>query len=130
MKVNVDTVKSLIARHANDGEMIDLIVDCLESFESYHKAIYSLEIQRELYTRGAMDSETYRELVPHLDQIRSSGHNAVISNVRLLNRLAQQAGLKPFYDDIVSEEHPYRTELADAILEYVNEVIVCRVKGK
>lgn len=130
MKANMETVKSLLTLHANDREIVQLIVDCLESFESYHKAIYTLEIQRDLFSRGAMDSETYRDLIPHLDQIRSGNHNTVISNVRMLNRLAEQAGLKPFYDDIVSEERPYRTELADAILDLVREIIDSRVKGK
>ena len=130
MKANTETVKSLLTLHANDREIVQLIVDCLESFESYHKAIYTLEIQRDLFSRGAMDSETYRDLIPHLDQIRSGNHNTVISNVRMLNRLAEQAGLKPFYDDIVSEERPYRTELADAILDLVREIIDSRVKGK
>ena len=130
MKANMETVKSLLTLHANDREIVQLIVDCLESFESYHKAIYTLEIQRDLFSRGAMDSETYRDLIPHLDQIRSGNHNTVISNVRMLNRLAEQAGLKPFYDDIVSEERPYRTELADAILDLVREIIDNRVKGK
>ncbi len=130
MKANMETVKSLLTLHANDREIVQLIVDCLESFESYHKAIYTLEIRRDLFSRGAMDSETYRDLIPHLDQIRSGNHNTVISNVRMLNRLAEQAGLKPFYDDIVSEERPYRTELADAILDLVREIIDSRVKGK
>ena len=130
MKANMETVKSLLTLHANDREIVQLIVDCLESFESYHKSIYTLEIQRDLFSRGAMDSETYRDLIPHLDQIRSGNHNTVISNVRMLNRLAEQAGLKPFYDDIVSEERPYRTELADAILDLVREIIDNRVKGK
>lgn len=130
MKANMDTVKALLSRHANDREMIELIVDCLESFEKYHQAIYTLEIQRKLYNHGAMDSETYREKIPYLDQIRSAAHNAVISNVRMLNRLAEQAGLRPFYDDLVSEERPYRTELADAIMEFVGAVIDERIKDK
>ena len=45
-----------------------------------------------------------------------------------MNRLAEQAGLPPVYDGIVSEERPYRTELADAILAFVADVITNRVR--
>ena len=116
--------------HADDRDMISLIVDGLESFERYHQAIYALEIQRKLYACGAMDSETYRDAIPHLDQVRTSAHNVVIMNVQILNRIAAQSNLEPFYDGVVSEERPYRTMLADAILEFVREIIDNRVKGK
>ena len=128
MKANMGTIKALLSKHADDRELVELIVDSLESFENYHKSIYSLEIQRELFACGVMDSETYREKIPFLDQIRTSAHNSVISNVKILNRLAEQSGLKPFYDDTVSEKKPYRTELADAIMEFVSVLIDERVK--
>lgn len=130
MKANWETIKSLMTIHADDRDMISLIVDGLESFERYHQAIYALEIQRKLYACGAMDSETYRDVIPHLDQVRTSAHNAVIMNVQILNRIAAQSNLEPFYDGVVSEERPYRTLLADAILEFVREIIDNRVKGK
>ena len=130
MQVNADTLKTLIANRADDGEMTGIILEALESFESYHQAIYTLELKRELYLRGAMDQETYREEIQYRDGIRTTRHNAVISNVKLLNRLAEQDGLEPFYAGIVSEERPYRTELADAVLQFVEEIIDNRVKGK
>ena len=128
--VNNETLKALISRHANDQELIDILTDALESFEAYHQAIYTLELNRKLHLHGAMDSETYREEIPHLDRIRTTRHNAVISNVRLLNRLAEQDGLQPFYGGTVSEDHPYRTQLADSILLFVRGIIENRVTGK
>ncbi len=130
MPVNSNTLKALISNHADDGELTGLILDALESFESYHQAIYSLELHRERHLRRAMDQETYREEIPRLDRIRSARHNVVISNVRLLNRLAGQDSLEPFYDGVVSEEHPYRTDLADSVLLFVREIIENRVTGK
>ena len=130
MKVNPDVIKALLSTNANDQELIELILDCLESFESYHKSIYTMELQRRLYLYGAMDSDTYREKIPYLDQVRSANHNSVINNVRILNRLAEQAHLAHFYDGIVSEERPYRTELADAILDFVRDIIDSRIKGQ
>ena len=130
MQVNSETISALISLHAGESDLIELILEAQESFEKYHQAIYALEIRRDLHVRGAMDTETYREQIPHLDEIRSQRHNAVINNVRILNRLAGQDGLKPFYEGVVSEERPYRTELADAVLLYVREIIEKRVKGK
>ncbi len=130
MKANMETLQSLLSLHSNDIDMISLIVDGLESFEKYHQAIYALEMQRKLYACGAMDSETYRDVIPHLDQMRTSAHNDVILSVQILNRLAAQSNLEPFYDGVVSEERPYRTELADDILEFVREIIDDRIKGK
>ncbi len=130
MQVNTGTLRTLIANHADDSELTGIILEALESFESYHQAIYTLELKRELYLRGAMDQETYREEIQYRDGIRTTRHNAVISNVKLLNRLAEQDGLEPFYAGTVSEERPYRTELADAVLRFVGEIIDNRVKGK
>ena len=47
---------------------------------------------------------------------------------RILNRLTGQAGLPSVYEGIVSEESPYRTELADANLALVADVITNRVR--
>ncbi len=128
-KANMETVNALLKLHADDGEMIDMIIDMLESFEKYHQAIYALEIRRQLFTYGAMDQETYREKIPELDRIRTGAHNTVITNVKVLNRMAEQAGLPPFCEGTVSTEHPYRTELADAVMEVVREIIDNRAKG-
>ena len=130
MGFNSETISSLLSIYANESDLIGIIIDALESFESYHQSIYALEIRRNLHIRGAMDDETYREVIPRLDEIRSSRHNAVISNVSLLNRLAAQNNLPPFYDGVVSEERPYRTLLADVILLYVRKIIETRVTGK
>ena len=108
--------------------MIELIVDALDSFERYHQAIYALELKQKLRQAKAVDDETFREEYPAMDRVRTTCHNSVIANVSIMNRLAEQAGLPPVYDGIVSEERPSRTELADAILAFVADVITNRVR--
>lgn len=130
MAYHAATIMSLLSVYAGDAEITELILDALDAFEKYHQAIYTLEIRRRLHDSGGMDAETYREEIPRLDQIRTSRHNAVISNVRMLNRLAEQQGLPLFYDGVVSEERPYRTLLAEDVLLYVREIIVNRVTGQ
>ena len=56
-------------------------------------------------------------------------HNAMLSEVSLLNRLAEENGLPLFYDGEVSAERPIRTWVADAVLAYVRQVIEDRITG-
>ena len=49
MSVNVDTLNGILRFFRDDQETIDMIVNALEVFEDYHKAIYVLEITRRLY---------------------------------------------------------------------------------
>ena len=128
-KVHAEVVSRLIEIYRDDAEAVGIITDALDTFEKYHQAIFRLEIQRKLFTCGAMDPETYRTVIPQLDSVRTRNHNALLSEVRLLNRLAEQNGLPPFYEGEVSEEKPIRTWVADAVLDYVHQIILERVTG-
>ena len=128
MGMNCATIEKLLTMYKNDKDMIELIVDALDSFERYHQAIYALELKQKLRQAKAVDDETFREEYPAMDRVRTTCHNSVIANVSIMNRLAEQAGLPPVYDGIVSEERPSRTELADAILAFVADVITNRVR--
>ena len=91
-KIHPETIHRLLEIERDDAETIELLVTALESFEKYHQAIYRLEIQRKLYSCGAMDSETYRDLIPRLDSIRTQHHNAMLSEIRLLNGAISRYG--------------------------------------
>ena len=95
-------------------------------FESYHASIYELEIKKRLYSSGAMEADTYRELIPRLDKTRTYTHNALLTQVNVLNRIAAEASLPQVYDGIVSEERPYRREVANAVLDFVQQIILNR----
>ena len=127
--IHPETIDRLISIYQDNSEMLEIILDALDSFEKYHQSIYKLEIRRKLFARGAMSSEAYRSTIPELDSIRSKNHNAMLSEVNLLNRLAGQNDLPLFYDGEVSGERPIRTWVADAVLEYVQQVIDDRVTG-
>jgi len=62
-------------------------------------------------------------MVESLDKKRTMLHNRVLIAVNVLNRMASKENLKPVYDGIVSEERPYRREVANAVLEYVEKII-------
>ena len=126
MMVNIETLNSLLGHFRDDQEDIADIVHAMETFEDYHNAIYRLEITRRLFSCNAIESETYRSNTVERDRLRTYNHNAVIAQVNLLNRMAEEASLPPFYEGVVSEEKPYRRELANAILGFIQEVIVNR----
>ena len=123
MALNQEVLNALIRHFKDDPDDLEMIVNSLETFEDYHRAIYRLEITRRLFSCAAIDSDTYRSDTVERDRTRTVNHNAVIAQVSLLNRLAQAANLPPFYDGVVSEERPYRREVANAVLEFVREVI-------
>ncbi|MBQ9326866.1 MAG: DUF3232 domain-containing protein [Clostridia bacterium] len=123
LELNTAVLEQMMSFYRDDDDAMGLIHDALHAFEKYHTTIYSLETQKKMYARGAMTTETYRETIPDLDRARTLAHNTVIMDVRILNRLAQKAGLSPVYEGTVSEERPYRRELADAVLSYVSGII-------
>jgi len=127
LSVNNDTLNRMIKFFQDDAETIEMIVKSLETFEQYHQAIYTLEITRRLYSCKAIDSDEFRDQTTLKDRTRNVTHNALLGQVNFLNRLAEEAGVPPFYDGIVSEERPYRREVANAVLEFVRQVIIDRV---
>jgi hypothetical protein len=40
----------------------------------------------------------------------------------MLNRMAAMAGLPSVYEGTISEDQPYRRQVADAVLEYVHKM--------
>ena len=126
MDVNGETVMKLFAAFRDDQETLEMIETALMTFETYHRAIYELEIKRRLYSGGAMEGEAYREMVTRLDSSRTISHNALLTQVNILNRLAAEVDLPPFYDGIVSKDRPYRREVANSVLDYVRKIIVER----
>ena len=127
MNVNVETLQKLFIAFRDDQEILEEIESALMTFESYHRAIYELEIKRRLYSGGAVEGDAYREMLTRLDKTRTINHNALLSQVNILNRIAAEGNLPPFYDGTVSEERPFRREVANAVLDYVRRIIVERI---
>ena len=125
--INGDTLNGLIRHFRDDRDDLYMIVRTLEAFEDYHRAIYQLEITRRLSSCDAIDPDTCRTETEQRDRTRTVNHNAVIAQVGMLNRMAEEASLPPLYDGVVSEERPYRRELADAVLAFVREVMINRI---
>lgn len=123
--MNRKALDNLIQACKADSELLEIIQDALRSFEEYHTAIYSMEIRKQLLA-GTVDALQYQEEIGEMDRRRTGSHNAVISNISLLNRLAEQAGLPPVYEGVISRDQPYRRQIADAVLNYVRDIILAR----
>lgn len=123
--MNRKALDNLIQACKADSELLEIIQDALRSFEEYHTAIYSMEIRKQLLA-GTVDALQYQEEIGEMDRRRTGSHNAVISNISLLNRLAEQAGLPPVYEGVISRDQPYRRQIADAVLDYVRDIILAR----
>lgn len=123
----IQNIELLIEKYGSDIDDADFIFECLKSFEDYHDAIYTMEIKMKIYSAGLIGTDKYQAMVQEGDKARTSAHNTVISNVEILNRLAKNAGIPPVYDGVVSKEKPYRRELANAVLKYVEKIIADRM---
>ena len=117
--IKQEAIEQLIVFAENDNFSLEIIRGCLKSFEEYHKAVFEHEIARRLMASTFGDAVEYRSRIESLDRARTACHNSMISNVRILNRMAENNGLPLIYDGVVSEEQPYRRELADAVFEYI-----------
>lgn len=122
--VSVESVNALLA--AADEEEKEMIRDCLQSFGQYHEAVYRHELVKLLGSGVYADPNEYRKAVTDADRTRTACHNAVITHVRILNRMCVSHELAQFYDGVVSEERPYRREVANAVFEYVEHLIHAR----
>jgi hypothetical protein len=125
-EINKQNLAELIRLTSNDEKQCNFIFDCLKSFEDYHQSIFKMETKQLIFSYDNMEKDEYQDLVKGLDQSRTVNHNAVLASMNKLNRLAAKLGVRPIYASTVSEEQPYRREVADAVLEYVNSVILKR----
>ena len=123
MNINENTLNELITRYADDKEILDIIYNTVTAIEEYHSAILKMEAWMKVYSYNSVDKDEYQQNITDMDKRRTMCHNSVLSSVNILNRLAAKENLPLLYDSIVSEERPYRTEVADAVLEYIEDII-------
>ena len=127
MRINTDTLSALIDRNMSNKENLDFIFNCLMDFENYHRTVFEMECKTNLYSPSILGRDAYQHMLSSSDKSRTMAHNNLLGKVNALNRLAASYELPPLYDGMVSEERPYRREVADAVFDYVQSVIINRV---
>lgn len=128
IEINENSIKLLRNKFKDDAEAIRLIQDGLLSFESYHSAIYRMESYTKLFDYENTEKEDYQAEFTGFDKTRTLCHNSVIANLKILNRLCERNSIPLIYDGELSENRPYRIEIADAVLTYTEEVVKNRLK--
>lgn len=124
-KLNAESLTRLYK--TGNMDIMDSVEKALEAFSSYHSAIYKLEnvMRLSLYS----NDNDIKHTIESLAQRRTAAHNAVITYIKIINRICEQQSLPLVFEGIVSEDRPYRTELADAVLDFVETVVKNREKG-
>ena len=120
---NVEALEKLIRIHRDDKETLDMIYDIFKSFEEYHSRIINMEMKIKLYSTEVLEREEYQSMVTELDKSRTIQHDSLLTGVNVLNRLAAMKNIEPIYDGTVSKERPYRREVANAVLDFLQSVI-------
>lgn len=124
---HAEVLEKLVAAYRDDPEALEMIQECLRSFSAYHAAIVDMEVWLKLYNYSNTDRADYQDTKSRLDKARTISHDAVLIQVGILNRLAAQKELEPVYDGTVSKERPYRRQVANAVLAYLETVITKRL---
>ena len=121
--LNVKSIEAIIAMYKTDKVKLDFVKSLLDSFEAYHKAVFDDQMFLVIYGGGALPADDYRDKRTEVDKTRSIYHDSLITNVGILNRLAEKAKVPPVYDGEVSQKQPYRRMLANSVFEYVEYII-------
>lgn len=124
--LSAENLQALVKANKGDKELLRYIMDCLKSFEAYHQAIFEMEAWAKIYDYETLEREEYQDTLTGLDKSRTTCHNSLLSNVNMLNCMAAQTGVGPIYSGTVSQEMPYRRQVADAVLSFVESVVSSR----
>ncbi len=122
-KLNGDTIDRLIDIYREDEEMLEVLEESLLSFAEYHSSVYTMETKLKFLSPQSMDREEYQNAVGKMDAYRSVCHEALLTAVSVLNRLAEKENLPAVYADEVRRERPYRRQIANAVFNYVETII-------
>lgn len=85
-----------------------------------------MESWLKFYDYGTLERVEYQDALQGLDGARTACHNGLLAKVNMLNRMAEKVGVGPIYGGTVSEEMPYRRQVADAVLSFVESVVSSR----
>ena len=115
--LNESALKDLIRRLStsndpDDRDDFDIVTKAMESFHSYVDTVVKGETNL-LLQAGSLDGQEYRDAVSQYDGDRHSAHERAISDVKLLNRLADREELSPVFTGDETQRH----QVADFCLE-------------
>lgn len=105
-----------LQKDPDNNELV--IVPAREHFKEYALIVLRFNDQLSAW-RNEMDGQDYRVLAENLDQHRTNIHNLCLSDIKILNRLAEKKQQVPFAAS--SKANPDRTDYGQAIVKYCCE---------
>lgn len=105
-----------LQKDPDNNELV--IVPAREHFKEYALIVLRFNDQLAAW-RNEMDDQDYRVLAENLDQHRTNIHNFCLSDIKILNRLAEKKQQVPFAAS--SKANPDRTDYGQAIVKYCCE---------
>ena len=105
-----------LQKDPDNNELV--IVPAREHFKEYALIVLRFNDQLAAW-RNEMDGQDYRILAENLDHHRTNIHNFCLSDIKILNRLAEKKQQVPFA--VSSKENPDRTDYGQAIVKYCCE---------
>ena len=105
-----------LQKDPDNNELV--IVPAREHFKEYALIVLRFNDQLAAW-RNEMDGQDYRVLAENLDQHRTNIHNLCLSDIKILNRLAEKKQQVPFAAS--SKANPDRTDYGQAIVKYCCE---------
>ena len=113
-----------LQKDPDNNELV--IVPAREHFKEYALIVLRFNDQLAAW-RNEMDGQDYRVLAENLDQHRTNIHNFCLSDIKILNRLAEKKQQVPFAAS--SKANPDRTDYGQAIVKFCCENICDFIKA-
>lgn len=104
----------------NDDLNVQTAQQTKQDFQDYYKTVLHFTEHINAYKKEH-SGDDYRQEVGRLDRKRRNIHNNCLSDIDMLNKMAQMDGLKPFLEGF---EEQNRTDIGDAILQTGYEQMV------
>lgn len=82
----------------DDFDVLDIIERTICSFGQYIEVIMRMEAAQGTRTSMIGDSSNYITIIESLDKSRKIIHDSIMTNLKIVNRLAEQKGLPPIYE--------------------------------
>jgi hypothetical protein len=124
--ITLESVEILSEACKLDYLDLKLIEQAITIFSEYHKSIIYENAYYRIFSNSDMPGVDFQTEHHQRDEMRANRHNEVITYVCILNKLAKLKGLQPTYAGIISRDQPYRREVANAVLELIQELIISR----
>lgn len=119
-----DRVNALLAKIKNDPDQVSLVRDMIDSCTNYVDTVVNMENMINIYRFRTEDPAELRVMIQRLDQTRRIVHNAVISNVRIVDRLCRINNVEPVFGGLDED----RLAVAEFAKQVVDEFFEERKK--